>query len=270
MKKTLLIVLALVLVLTMAVGCGSRNAPDGSSNEPLNVGIGGPGSGSGGNDSGRGDSGAEGWPAAKLPQGFPAYPNGVVIQADEDDDLGLIIVISETDEATHGAYLKTLEAAGWTIPDWYQTTGTDVAMEKDNYRLMIDFYDTYIFDEESGDLIDSVDVHMIIGAHEYSTDLGYEWPTDLPFDLPAYPEGEIMQVRMTDDGGVSITIGKTSRATFDRYKDMMTNEGWIYTETDEMEGLAVNWFDSKDGLWVCAVDWTGSDTISIRVIIPAG
>jgi hypothetical protein len=63
-----------------------------------------------GGDSGGGSTTlAEGWPAADVPKGFPAYPNGVVDEiAGElaDPYIGLLTRISGTDQATADAYKK--------------------------------------------------------------------------------------------------------------------------------------------------------------------
>ena len=144
MKKTLMIVLASIVVLAMMAGCGNKNDSD-----SIDISV-------GESDSGRmSTDGAEGWPAADLPQGFPAYPNGKVtnvegkyneiINADNISEaiVGLTIEISGTENATYEAYLKTLESDGWTASSLENSAV--IYMEKGSLALWIGF-------DEPGDL----------------------------------------------------------------------------------------------------------------------
>jgi predicted small lipoprotein YifL len=253
MKKIILTALTLILVFSLAAGCGNKTAPQEAS--PVDIII---------------DNDAEDiddfdfdfdavfeWPTAFLPIGFPEYPNGIVDYVDgQMGDTGIFITVSETDKATFEAYLKTLEKAGWTIDDLLtDPDDIGISMVKESYWLSIGF--------EAPDAV-------FLMVSDWGFFIGnYEWPTDLPYTLPVYPDGELTYLTLDDDYKLSMTIDNTTIDTFKKYVEMVVKAGWEITDTFGEEGDVIelgHFIDYKEDGWWGSVAY--ADTIADIYVSP--
>ena len=344
MKKTLSIVLALVLVLALMAGCGNKN----DSSEPPEIEA-----RAAVLDEGPSDdwAGAIGWPTESLPEGFPPYPDGEVVNVDgqSDDGIGITIGISETGEATFETYMETLESEGWeaqpenelglvylengAIVLWigffepgdvlmyvidydYNVQDWPTAILPPGFPAYPDGKVTYSDASEEGDFVyveisetdeDAFEAYLVtlksaawtetqkddfgvemekdkywlslffdssgmvsLGVMYIDLGLDYEWPEDLlPYDLPEYPDGNLVYVNMNPDGSVTITVEDTSPATLEEYIGSMAEAGWTVTSVDNINGedvFLVYLLDYEDGLWTCSVDLTDSSRVGIRCL----
>ena len=246
MKRIVTIVLAVILVLALTAGCSSNNSGSGGSEPSTNIVVGGSSSdNSGGNNSNRGGM-ADNWPASELPQNFPAYPNGEVVSVDGAvDDYGIFIVILDTDKATYDAYLKTMESEGWSEPYWAESEGSEISLAKGPLWFLIEYTDS-----------DSMVQIMLVDQGDMA--MNVDWPADLPYNLPAYPDGNLFDVSVSDDHTFMATIIDTSEAGLLKYIDMLVQAGWIVREDDEnlvrSYGEYEYELDSNDNKWWMSVD----------------
>ena len=232
MRKRILsfaLALLLVLALPLIVGCTAKppqDPGDGPNDEP--------------NAADPTPAAPAGWPAADLPPGLPVYPGGV-IDSTEKMDISFFMVIAETDKATYEAYIKTLEAAGWLL-DGEET------WIKDNWML------TVSFDEEYGVFF------LLASESEFNfIHSSTEWPQDLPFELPVYPDGEIT-LAVVDGDDIMIAIEGSSQAGFEGYLDLVAKAGWEFEETDD----PLTQCAGKDG-WTLLLDLAEGTEVSITI-----
>ena len=266
MKKTLMIMLALVMVLALTVGCGKNAEPPVSEPAVADEAI-----------AREGADMAEGWPIADLPDGFPAYPNGKVIDIDgEYDSEGILIEISGTDESTYDAYLTTLEKDGWQLS---LVKDMDlIYLLKGNMALFTGF-------GEPGGFV----MYLIDYGYEYDVQ---EWPFEaLPQGFPVYPDGIVTYVNIyadneeavddedeideedlidediddefsNDEDFVYITIDQTSEETFEAYLETLEEMGW--TELSR-EGFIVQM--EKDEYWLNIEFFSDYDQVGLGVMV---
>jgi len=247
MKKALSIALLLALVLILAAGCGDKGvAPNGQGSQGNNTSkieitesISAP-------KPGAKDSTPPSWPAAELPPGFPVYPGGDIDKV-EQDETGLYICVTETDKATYDAYLKTLEAAGWILDLSDEDT---VSAVKGSWILSL------CFDKDLGISLMATDMGFDLALGSF------EWPKDLPFTLPVYPDGEIDFLSREENGKLRISIVGSSKDTFEKYLDMVAEAGWEFM--GEIDSSRPNTAE-KDG-WILSLDLTDETEIAILVL----
>jgi hypothetical protein len=226
MKNTLLVILALVLALAMATGCGLIKKQA----EPIEIIIGedvpaspappAPSAPSAPSTSpAPAENALKGWPSEYLPPGFPVYPNGVVAIVDHTKR-GVSVFLNETDVETLNSYVQAVEANGW---------------EKDNtsrdgeYILSKDgmFVNTYPHLRLEG----QVGIEYI----HINQDWWPVWPdmdwTGIPAALPEYPS-ENINVIVTGLEAVYARIGDSSKTDFIKYFDDVVKAGWDYHSID--------------------------------------
>jgi hypothetical protein len=254
MKKTLLIVFVLILVLALATGCGGQSAAkDDPDDKEMAIDAGG--------GSGPESAKTMEWPASDLPLGLPAYPDGVIESIDMDE-FGVIVNITETGETAYQAYLKTLEADGWKPVDWDDSGTEAVELMKGSYLLVIDYFepgDVIIVASDFGEDMEGIDVSS--GSTE--------WPTDLPYPLPKYTDGEVSRVNYYEDDGLSIYINSTSMAAYKKYVDEAAKAGWELYDTFGDDGdviIAGSAFLYKDKSLTVYI--TKDDDVAIMVHTP--
>ena len=66
------------------------------------------------------------WPADKLPDGVPPYPEGICIADGEPGNI--VIVISGTSEEIKDQYIETLTDGGWTVTAEDEQYGTAIVV----------------------------------------------------------------------------------------------------------------------------------------------
>ena len=249
MKKTLLMVIALVLVLALTAGCGNNSG--GSQDDPGTVDE--PVVETGG-DSGTGGGDVLGWPAADLPPGLPVYPGGALDYLEIDDEGMVYLVIIETDKAEFDKYFKTLEEAGWTETR-REDIPLNIEMMKDNFWMGLSFSDPDT-------------ALMAVAMLDVSLDTK-DWPEGLPYPLPEYTSGTISIVNVKDDS-LMIDIDNTSRVDYDKYLDAVAAAGWELSSSieDYSEVTEVSSSFKREG-WILLVDYHKDNYISIYVSVPA-
>lgn len=231
MKKILLIALAVILILALCAGCGSK--ADNSATEQSGLGditVPAPGNaaGSGGENNTAADFDAmEGWPTSDLPPGFPEYPDGEVMY--NLGDGSVYITIFDTNANTFAGYLKALVEFGLEDELVADEDGTYTGIIGD---LVISLY----FDEEYEY------VNLIVSKLE-DMPVGAEWPNE----IPEYTDGEIDFISQHDSGSVTISVSETSLASVKAYADILVKAGW---ELDfEMEdGKYMSFIKGKRGV----------------------
>ena len=271
MKKLLVVVLAAVMILAMTTGCGSKPVPE---EEPAVKAV---------EVARESVEGAEGWPAEKLPQGFPVYPEGKVADVDgEMDGEGIVIEISGTNEATYGTYLNTLESDGWTS-SFMEDYGLTY-LQKDSFMMLTGFdEDTFI-------------MYLIDFGYEFDVQ---EWPIgDLPMGFPVYPGGIVTYVSAFDDDldldddlglddldlddmdlddddldldlddddsveadFIYLEISETDEETFNAYLEILEEAGW--KETANEDGLIIEM--EKDNYWLMIEFFSNFDMVGLGV-----
>jgi len=147
------------------------------------------------------------WPADELPDGFPVYPGEVDMVGRYDTDI--FISIRNTDRRTFDGYVETLRAAGWR--DVGDASNGDVDLVKDTFYLGLSYSD-------NGE--------VFIGLYFDDYSWGFtDWPSDLPFYVPEYTDGEIALASNFEDGSHNVVIYGTSHEAIDRYVEKLIEAG---------------------------------------------
>ena len=179
------------------------------------------------------------WPGASLPADFPAYAGGGVVSITNGDDT-VYIRIAKTTMEDYNAYIAALKVAGWDFDRYADASGDPyedgLSAGKDTYILTIVYEDPGY-------------VNLLVAAFDF--DIGgptgskesKDWPDDLPFDLPMYPDGELLSVvSASPPGNIYISIGKTSRVAYEEYIDLLVKQGWEADDDKYASPAIMQWY----------------------------
>jgi len=167
------------------------------------------------------------WPATSLPAGFPVYPNGEIIMLDIGEE-DILMFIDDSDRSTFSGYVDSLLADGWFLDDDDEVDSSadyeELSLYRGTYMVFL------VYDEGS--------VILMVW------DLGYEflpreWPANLDYDVPEYPDGDIEAVFPGLSGTVYIMIVNTSREAYELYIEMLLAGGAEQTGDDEDAFMAL-------------------------------
>ena len=147
----------------------------------------------------------DGWPDADLPPDFPKYPGGD--QQYNADEYIVSVLILETDSNTFNGYLDSMKSFGFEFEPDIDEDGMYNA-KMGSWVLSLGFYEEW-------------DAVMIFVSDYGPGFVSAEWPAE----LPNYPEGEIFVDNM-NSGSVWISVKNTSKASLEKYYDMLISAGW--------------------------------------------
>jgi hypothetical protein len=185
--------------------------------------------------------GQQSWPADKLPAGFPVYPNGDVMY-DVFDDGSIFIFINNSDEKTAEAYKATLKSAGWEFDE------LGFNAYKDDLHVSVTW-------------LESGTVSIYVGVY-HKTEWIKGWPTDMPVKVVAYPDGDIKNSGGDPSGwGIYIIIDNTSKASYEKYLDMLIADGWKLSGARDPQKNELE----KDGAKVKVTLAKGDETVLVDV-----
>ncbi|MCL1913531.1 MAG: hypothetical protein FWG10_06595 [Eubacteriaceae bacterium] len=181
-----------------------------------------------------------GWPAPDFPQGHPKYPDGNVVYAERlFEGRDLLIFIADTSKESYDEYLKTIEADGWSFidPD-EENEDYYVFAIKGNWSIGLSYYEGYgtgIYISNSDNDLEAL----------YAK---YDWPENLPVDIPVYPDGDLELVDEDEEFDFfSFLISGTSMEAAENYKQQLVAAGWTLDAARDLELKGS--YKGKDGTW---------------------
>lgn len=99
-------------------------------------------------------------------------------------------------------------------------------------------------------------------GRQYDTlDYNSEWPLDLPYDMPAYNDGDIADVYIDSFGNICINILNTSRSAFEEYIELMVLAGWDNALEDAPDDTPEDALEDADDPWACSFVKEDGDAI---------
>ena len=252
--KISIITLIIVLVFALAVGaCGKDDTSSAEEDGGMDVVVGG---------GANAPEGEMGWPAGIFPADFPAYPDGTVTSID-DSDKAKTVFIDGADKQAFDAYKAGLEGAGWVFDAGGESARKGffmLVLAFSNGEVAITLIETdteYVAPTEpgSGSPVDGPAFPASIEG----------WPKDLPYAVPAYPDGDIEYTAPdldSDSPSFRIVVSNTSKESFDKYAAAMEGDGW------ETKGSTGNGFTFvKEGGQHVSILLVGDNKANIFVFV---
>lgn len=177
------------------------------------------------------------WPKSAFPAGFPVYPDGDIIYAEPLFKDDMMVVIAGSDKDEYEEYWRELSDMGW---EFEPEEEADIAY-KDTWMLIMGF-------DEDDDII----IYIWNSGFEFKPS-AYDWPKNLPFPLPVYPEGKITLLEIDNkESYYSIWIEGSTQPTVVKYIRELEKTGWVNdmgTSAEKFDDYASFDLDTDQGTW---------------------